>query len=174
MKLSNKYTPTGMEPMPGARAGLWLSCKAQEVATAEAAGVGPGVPDDEGTPTPGTVVPGSLVEINASGNLQLATSPDWTAAMPKMIFCVFSGDDDFSGSLVGDLLCYHGGGRLDTQQYNPAGSYVPGMPLIASAGLFTPKVAANDHFQVIAVVGPKGLSTNGVLDVLLCQGSLGA
>lgn len=173
MKLSQKFSPRSMNPMPGALSGLWMSVQASEVATAVASGTGAGVADDNGTPTAGTVTPGQVVVVNAQGTLDLATSPTLNSAVPILPFIVFSGDDDFSGSLVGDLLIFHGGARFDTEKYDGI-TYNPGDWLIASAGTpgnFAPKVGS-DNRQIIAQVGPRGLS-NGVLDVVMPQGVCG-
>lgn len=173
MKLTQKFDLKTMNPMPGALSGLWISVQPKEVADAYAAGSGPGVPGASGTPTAGTLVPGQIVYLSASG-AQLMSSGDLTAAMPKLPFVLFSGDDDFSGSFVGEVLAFHGGARLDTEKFD-AGSYTVGAPLIASAGTpgnFAPKAAAADHYQIVGFVGPRGV-TNGVLDVLMPQGVCG-
>lgn len=172
MKLTEKFNLTSMAPQRGAESGLWMSLTPKEVADALASGTGPSIPDDNGTPTVGTIVPGSLVEMDSNGQAVAASSPDLDSAMPKMIFVVFAGNNDFSGSYVGDVLCFHGGARLETEQY-VADSYLPGDALIASSGKFAKKAAANDGLQCVGIVGPKGLQSNGVLDVLVVQGSLG-
>lgn len=170
MKLSQKFNMRAMNPMPGGLSGIWMSVQATEVATAIATGTGPGVADDTGTPQAGTITPGQIVVVNAQATLDLASSPDLTAGVPILPFVVFSGDDDFSGSLVGDLLICHGGTRFDTEKYDGI-TYNPGDWLIASAttpGNVAPKVVG-DHKQIIAQVGPRGLQ-NGVLDVVMFQG----
>lgn len=172
MKLSSKFNLRTMNPLPGALGGIWMSLRAKEVVDAEGAGTGAGMPDANGTPTLGTIAPGTLVEMDASGYAVAASSPDTDLAMPKMMFVVFAGTDDFSGASVGDVLCFHGGARLETESYNAA-AYTPGQALIAVAGKFAPKAAANDGLQCVGVVGPKGLQSNGVLDVIVVQGSLG-
>lgn len=171
MKLTEKFNLRSMNPMPGALSGLWISLQPKEVADAYAAGTGPGVADTQGTPTPGTLVPGQIVVLDANGQCVLMTSQDLTANMPKLPFVLFSGDNDFSGSFVGEVLAFHGGSRLDTEKFD-AGSYTPGLPLIANAGNFALKAAAADHIQIVGYVGPRG-AQNGVLDVLVPQGVAG-
>lgn len=172
MKLTQKFTLTTNEPLPGGWGGIWFSLKPQEVADAEAAGVGPGVPDANGNPTPGTVVPGMLLQLNANGNLDKATQATLGTDFAKLYVVAFSGNDDRSGSFVGDVLCVHGGCRLETEMYD-ADTYVPARPLVPSsgtAGNFAMKAAAGDNIQAVGFVGPEG-TTKGVLDVVLPQGS---
>lgn len=173
MKLTQKFNLTALEPMAGARGGIWFSLKPQEVADAEAAGVGPSVPDASGTPVPGTIVPGELIQLNASGNVEPGTPATLGVDFAKVYLVVFSGDDDRSGSFVGDVLCIHGGARVETERYD-AGAYVIGRPLVASgvtAGNFAQKAAVGDNIQAMAWVGPAGLA-NGVLDIILPQGGV--
>ncbi len=171
MKLSQKYTPRAANPQPGALGGIWMSVQPSEVAAAIDAGTGAGVPDDNGTPTAGTIVPGQLVVVNAAGTLDLMTSADMAGGtLPQVPFVVHSGDDDFSGSLVGECLIYHGGARLDTEQFVGI-TFSPKDLLTASAGSFALKVQA-DGLQIVGMVGPRGLA-NGVLDVVLFSGICG-
>jgi hypothetical protein len=167
MKLSQKFNVTGRDPINGAKAGIYESFQPVEVANALIAGSGPGVPDVNGTPTPGTIEPGHIVAMSASGDVALATSPDLSAAHSIMMWVVFSGDDDFSGSMVGQVNCFHGGARFDTEKFNVASSYTPGLPLIANGGSLDVKVLA-DNKQIVGYVGPRGV-VNGVLDVFMPQ-----
>ena len=166
MKLSSKFNLSGRDPINGAKAGIYESFEPTEVANAYALGTGPGVPDDNGTPQPGTIEPGHVVTLAATGTVGLATSPDLSAALSILMWVVFSGDDDFSGSAAGQMNCVHGGTRFDTQKYSAA-AYTPGIPLIVSAGLLTPKVLG-DNRQTFGYVGPRG-ELNGVLDVFMPQ-----
>lgn len=168
MKLSQKFNLSGRDPINGAKSGIYESFQPQEVATAYITGTGPGVPDVNGTPTPGTIEPGHVISLNTSGNAVLATSPDVTAVLPIMMWVVFSGDDDFSGSAVGQINCFHGGARFDTEKFNTAVAYTIGAPLTASSGLLVPKVFG-DNLQIVGFVGPRGV-LNGVLDVFMPQG----
>ncbi len=171
MKLSQKYSPRGANPQPGALGGIWMSVQPSEVAAAIDAGTGPGVPDDSGTPQAGTIVPGQVVVLNSAGTLDLMTSQDMAGGtLPQLPFVVHSGDDDYSGSLVGECLIYHGGARLDTEKFNGI-VFAPSNLLTASAGNFALKVAA-DGLQIIAMVGPRGMA-DGVLDVVLFSGICG-
>jgi hypothetical protein len=173
MKLTQKFNLRSIRPMEGGLSGFWISIQPTEVANAINAGTGPGVADDSGTPTPGTVKPGHFIYLSGA-TADFLPSVDLTAAgaakRALVAFVVFSGDDDFSGSFVGEVLAVHGPGRLDTEQYD-AGSYSPSDPLIASAtnpGNLAPKTTG-DHKQVIAQVGPRG-TNNGVMDVIFIQG----
>lgn len=174
MKLNQKFTLRSQAPLPGGLSGFWMSVQPTEVAVAYAAGTGPGTADDFGTPTPGTIKPGSVVMIEAAGSgvtCDLAVSPDLSVGgtYPIIPYIVFAGDDDFSGSIVGEIQVVHGPGRLDTEMYDAA-AYVAGSWLIASAGTpgnFALKVTG-DHKQIIARVGPRGV-LNGVMDVIATQ-----
>jgi hypothetical protein len=182
MKLSQKFTLRTMGPQPGGTAAIWISIKPKEVFDAEAVGSGPGVPDDNGTPTPGTIVPGTIVEVDENG-LAIAHS-SWTftagaGGMPKLPFVAWTGNDDFSGSFVGDVICFNGGCRFDTEQFDAA-TYTPGQALVANAGKWAGKAAAGDGVASYAIVGPRGKSnvtafgnSTGILDVIMVQGLLG-
>ena len=155
-------------PLTGGVAGIWLVMKPKEVADAEQAGSGPGVPDPTtGTPVPGTVVPGYGVELDSNGLAVLGSSPNVSSAFAKMFFVVFAGDNDYGGAFVGKIVGIHGGVRFDTEKYT-AGSYVIGTPLILASGFWQSKAAAADHIQAVAIIGPRGV-LNGVLDVIMPQ-----
>ena len=172
MLLSQKFNLSGRDPINGAKSGIYESFTPVEVLTAYATGTGPGVADDNGTVATGTISPGHIVSLAASGAVDLARSPDLSAAMPVLPFVVFSGDDDFSGATAGAVNCVHGGCRFDTEKFNAASSYTVGAPLIAVSGIVRPKASATDHIQIIGFVGPRGL-LNGVLDVIMPQGVSG-
>jgi hypothetical protein len=148
--------------------GLWVNHVPQEIADAIAAGNGPGVPNNNGTPAPGTILPGHIVEMNSAGNIVLGSSPDLTAEFQKLFFVVHEGDDDFSGSFAGKIPTVHGGIRFDTELWN-AGAFAPRLPVIAVAGRVQLKGAFGDNIQAIGYVGPRGL-VDGVLDVIAPQG----
>jgi uncharacterized protein YaiE (UPF0345 family) len=169
MKLSQKFNLSGRDPINGAKAGIYESFTPVEVLNAYATGTGPGVPDDNGTIVAGTISPGHIVSLVASGAVDLASSPNLNSANAIMMFVVFSGDDDFSGATSGAMNCVHGGCRFDTEKFDSAQSYTPGAALIASSGLLTPKTVG-DHLQIVGFVGPRGV-LNGVLDVLMPQSS---
>lgn len=127
-----------------------------------------------GTPTPGTFPPGSLVTMNTSGQAVLAVDPSAGAGAPnkKLVFVTVDGDTDYSGSFVRKLTVLHGGVTIETDLY-VAGSYQPGLPVTygtgGNAGRIALANAAND--QIIGFVGPSGLdATRGVLEVILPQG----
>lgn len=174
MKLAQKFNLRSMKPLEGGESGFWISIQAAEVAAAITAGTGPGVADDTGTIQAGTVKPGHFIYLTSNSTADFLPSVDLTAAAAAKRaitpFVVFAGDDDFSGSLVGELLAVHGPGRFDTEQFD-AGTYAPHDPLVASAsnaGNLGPKTTG-DHKQVIAEVGPRGV-VNGVMDVIFVQG----
>ena len=171
MLLSQKFTLSGRDPVNGAKAGIYESFQPVEIAAAYVAGTGPGVATDAGTIALGTLSPGHIVAMNANGDVDLASSAVLDVANPKLLFVVFSGDDDFSGATAGAVNCVHGGCRFDTEKYNTAQSFTPGAALIATSGILNLKVI-NDHKQVVGFVGPRGV-LNGVLDVIMPQGVSG-
>lgn len=168
MKLNEKFTLRTEMPLTGGVAGIWLVMKPKEVADAEQAGTGPGVPDPvTGTFAPGTIVAGYGVELDANGLAILGSSPNISSAFAKMFFVVFAGDNDYGGAFAGKIVGIHGGVRFDTEKYT-AGSYVIGTPLILVSGVWQAKAAVGDHIQAVGIVGPRGLA-NGVLDVIMPQ-----
>lgn len=171
MKLSSKFNLSARDPINGAKAGIYESFEPLEVANAFALGTGPGVPDDFGTIQPGTIVPGHIVTLTASGGVDLATSPDLSAVLSVMMWVVFSGDDDFSGAAAGAVNVIHGGCRFDTEKFDTAQTYTVGAPLIALSGLLLPKTFG-DNKQVVGYVGPRSV-LNGVLDVFMPQSAGG-
>ena len=171
MLLSQKFTLSGRDPVNGAKSGIYESFQPVEIAAAYVAGTGPGVATDAGTIALGTISPGHIVAMNANGDVDLASSVVLGAANPTLMFVVFSGDDDFSGATAGAVNCVHGGCRFDTEKYNTAQSFTPGMALRAVSGILNVKVAG-EHHQVVGFVGPRGV-LNGVLDVIMPQGVSG-
>ena len=170
MLLSQKFTPTGRDPVNGVKSGMYEAFQPVEIAAAYLSGTGPGVAADSGTIALGTISPGHVVAMNAAGDVDLASSPVLGANNPILMFVVFSGDDDFGGAAAGSVNCFHGG-RFDTEKFNPAQSFAPGVALIASAGILNLKVAG-EHHQLVGFVGPRGV-LNGVLDVMMPQGVSG-
>lgn len=164
----DKFSLHTAGPIPGTNAGIYESFSPAEMIAAAAAGTGPGVPDASGTLTPGTILPGHFVMMDSSGNMVLATSPDLNAANSVMMWMVVTGDNDYSGMASGKINCVHGGVRADTERFDPAQTYTPGIPLIAVAGVLTPKVFG-DNRQIVAYVGPTHVS-NAKLDIYTVQG----
>jgi hypothetical protein len=166
MKLNSNYDLISAEPNPGGRAALWIAdALAQEAANAINAGAGVTTPDAQGTPQPGTILPGSCVALNANGYWDLATSPDLSApALPIPMGFVHGGDEDFDGAMLGKLVVLCGYAEFLTDQFNGA-SFPPGTPLVANAGKFEAKTNPASGLQVVGFVGNRGLS-NGVLHVL--------
>lgn len=166
MKLNSNYDLISAEPNPGGRAALWISdALAQEAATAIDAGIGVTTPDTQGTPQPGTVVPGMCVALNGNGYWDLATSPTLgTPSLPLATGFVHGGDDDYDGAMLGKLVVLTGTAEFLTDQFNGA-SFPPGTPLVANAGKFEAKTNAASTLQVVGFVGNRGLA-NGVLHVM--------
>lgn len=166
--INEKFTLRTEMPLPGGQAGIWMTLDTQEAVDARAAGTGPGVPDENGTPAPGTILRGHGVTYNSSGNIVKATSVDVTAALPQLLMVVFAGNNDYSGRFSdGKVVTVHGGVRFDTEKYG-AGPFTANTPLYLATGVWTPSVLG-DHKQIAGWVGPRGLA-NGVLDVVMPQG----
>ena len=166
MKLTSKYDLISAMPQPGGLASLWFSNGlAQEAATAIDAGSGPGVPDSEGTPTPGVIEPGHVVTMNSSGNWDLATSPTLgTPALPLLMGVVHSGDDDFDGAYLGKLVVLSGPVEILTDKVTGS-SFPIGTNLTVTAGRFVTEVTASSTIQRVGYVGAQGFK-NGVLHVI--------
>jgi len=172
MYTTQKFSLIGRESIPGCRGAIYESFNTAEMVAALAAGTGPGVRDSDLVMTPGTIVPGHIVELDSSGNATLATSPDLSAALPKMMWLVVTGNNDWAGMDAQKINCAHGGLRARTEKFDAAQTYTVGLPLIVSAGILTPKVLG-DHKQVVGYVGP-GTVDSGVLDFFMVQGAIGA
>lgn len=168
MKLNTKFNLCTNETQQGADCAIWLNARPQEVVTALAVGSGPGVPGTNGTPTQGTIEPGHIVQGNSDGAYELATECDLSAEMPKLYFCVFAGNADFSFS--GDIFIFVGG-CFETEKFD-ATAYTPFSPLVVSPdvpGNLAPKLSATDNIKHCAYVGQRGLMPNGALDVIMPQ-----
>lgn len=166
MKLSSNYDLISAQPNPGGFAALWISdVLAQEAATAIDTGIGVTTPDVNGSPQPGTIVPGSIVTLNSSGYWSAATSPDLSVpSLPIPIGFVHGGDDDFDGAFLGKLVVIAGLAEFLTDQFNGV-SFTPGGPLVANAGKIEAKTVASSGLQLIGYIGNRGLQ-NGILHVM--------
>lgn len=125
--------------------------------------------NSQGTPVAGTINPGTIVVMNASGLAALATAPDITTTEKVLPFVVFDGNVDFSGAYVQKLTCITGG-IVFTTPYFEAGTYTPGLPVTFNAGQITAKTNFADKRQIIGWVGPAGVdAATGVLQVIMPQ-----
>ena len=168
MKLNTKFNLCTNETQQGADCAIWLNAHPQEVADALVVGSGPGVPGTNGTPTQGTFEPGHIVQGNDNGQYELATECTLGTDMPKLYFCVFAGNNDFS--FTGDIFIFVGG-CFETEKFD-ATSYTPFKPLVVSPsnpGNLSPKLSASDNKKHCAFVGPRGVMPNGALDVIMPQ-----
>lgn len=166
--ITEKFTLRTESPLPGGLAGIWMTLDTQEAVDARAAGTGPSVPDEFGTPAAGTILRGHGVTYNSSGNVVKATSVDVAAALPQLLMVVFAGNNDYSGRFSnGKVVCVHGGVRFDTEKFG-AGPFSPNDPLFLTTGVWNLSVLASRR-QIAGWVGPRGLA-NGVLDVVMPQG----
>ena len=168
MPLNTKFNLSATDTPNGAKGSIAATFVPTEIANAQIAGTGPGVPDVNGNIPFGTMVEGHIVVLNSSGTLDLLTSGDLSAVFSVIPWVVWAGDDERSSIASGKVAVIHGGCRFDTEKYDTAQTYVKGNPLIAVAGLLSPKVLA-DNKQIVAYVGERG-AVNGVLDVIMPQG----
>jgi len=171
MIFTDKFSLTSDAPMQGANGAIIMKLKFQEVADAETAGTGVGVPDENGTPVRGTTKSGTLCYLNSNGNLDKAVQTNLSSEFAKLYLVCFAGLNDWSGAYVGvvSALC---GARFETVVFD-AGVYTKGMPLVPSSvtpGNFMQKASATDNIQGVGYVGPKG-TFDGLLDVVMPQGS---
>lgn len=128
-----------------------------------------------GTPTPGVIPPGAIIEMNTAGEAVLANAVDVAAAplTAKMAFVTLDGNTDVSGAFVQKLTVLAGGFTMLTDQF-VAGAYLPGAQVSYGAGANAGKVILRTALTQprLGVVGPAGLDTvNGVLQVIVPQGA---
>lgn len=168
MRLNSKFNLCTNETQQGGDCAIWLNAQPQEVVDALAVGAGPGVPQSNGTPQQGTFEPGHIVQGNANGAYELATQCTLGTDMPKLYFCVFAGNNDFSMS--GDIFIFVGG-CFETEKFD-ASSYTPFTPVVVSPttpGNISPKLLANDNVKHLGFVGPRAVMPNGALDIIMPQ-----
>lgn len=125
-----------------------------------------------GTPTPGTIGPGTIVMMDANGDAILGDRAAWGLATPFMFAVAVDGDMDYDGAFLHRLTCLEGGLQMKTEQYDTgAGPYVPGAPLtvgtVGTAGQLEPLTLAGQ--PLVAFVGPNGVNSDGTLDVIMPQ-----
>ncbi len=170
--LTSLFDIVTRDPHPNALAGLMAIL---DVAGAPA-------PALSGTPTPGNIFPGHLVEMDGNGEAVLADGVG--GGTQKLWFVAVDGDRDYDGAFLHRLTCLQGGGELSTDQYHvgsPIITYTPGAALTAgdgagttyatdTTGQFILASAVGATAQVYGFVGPNGVNANGTLDVLLPQG----
>ena len=152
-----------------------------------------------GTPLSGSTVinPGSIVAIGSDGKAALATAPDlWVATtgtaevanslvrkgtgsapnqspVPALLpWVVIDGNTDFSGKFVRRVTALHGGMTILTDQVDTGpGSFTPGAPVTFVAGKITAQLGTSKLKQTLGFVGPLGLDSNNVLQVIIPQGA---
>lgn len=130
----------------------------------------PTSPAANGTPTLGTVGPGTIVVMDSDGKAIVADNADASTNAPVMMFTVIDGDVDFDGAFTGKVTCLQGGGDLLVTNYKAA-SYTPGAMLTCDNTTPGDWRAAASGEQIYGVVGPRGLDTvNSVLHVIIPQG----
>jgi hypothetical protein len=130
-----------------------------------------------GTPQPGVIPPGAIIEMNSAGEAVLAAAVDIVAAplTAKLAFVTLDGNTDLSGSFVQKLTVLAGGFTMLTDQFVSGPAFLPGSqvsygPAGATAGKVVARTVATQ--PLLGVVGPAGLnSVTGVLQVIVPQGA---
>lgn len=168
-RTNETFSLTSNKSQPAGEAGIWFDLNAQEAVDAALSGTGPGQPNALGTPQLGTIAAGYGVEMNAQGNAILATSPDLSAALPKLFMVVAFGNDDNNHAFAdGKLVAVHGGVRFETNKIQ-SGAFTKGGALVLVSGVWTRATQGNSR-QVAGWVGPRGKINDTVLDVVMPQG----
>lgn len=164
MQFDSKYRFKSEYPKDGIWNCLGLSEQpaAENVAALEA-GSGPGMRAASGFITPGTLKPGSIVELDANGNWVPGNSPTVNNTLPKGLFFLHQGNVEEQGAVIGRLVAARGSARYETECVTGE-TFTPGDPLYAASGNFVLKVQG-DNRQLVGFVGPGGYA-NGVLDVI--------
>ena len=129
-----------------------------------------------GTPQPGVIPPGAIIEMNSAGEAVLASAID-VVALPltaKLAFVTLDGNTDLSGSFVQKLTVLAGGFTMLTDQFVAGPAFLPGSQVsygsAGTAGKVVARAAATQ--PLLGVVGPAGLnSVTGVLQVIVPQGA---
>ena len=158
--LNSLFDLVTRDPHPNALASLMVIL---DVANA------PG-PALSGTPTPGTVRPGTIVMMDSNGEAVLGDKAAWAAATPIMYMVAVDGDMDYDGAFLHRITCLEGGLQMKTEQF-VAGVYTPGQPLTVgtggTAGQLVGLTLAGE--PLLAFVGPNGVNSDGTLDVIMPQ-----
>jgi len=158
--LNNNFDIITKDPHPNALASLMVIL---DVSGA------PG-PAPSGTPTPGTIEPGHIVMMDATGEAVLGDRAAWTTATPIMYMAAVDGDMDMDGAFLHRITCLQGGFEMTTEQY-VAAAYTPGQPLTvgtgANVGLLEGLTLAGQ--PLYGFVGPRGVGSDGTLDVIVPQ-----
>ena len=157
---------TTRDPHPNALAGLMVILDV----------LNPPAVSGSGTPTPGTIVKGNVLEMDPStGKAILGDSIGHTATTPKLYVFAVDGDTDLDGAFLHKVTCVEGGMQMKTDQYElGAGSYDPGVALTVgtvgsgTAGQLTILTGAGE--PLLGFVGPGGVLPDGSLDVIVPQG----
>lgn len=175
-RFASKFDITTEDPHPNAQAGLLTVLDVDDTLI-------PSPPrSTEGTPIPGVIPAGSVVEMKSTGNGKavLGFTPDPAAAEKKLFFVTVDGDMDFDGANFHRITCIQGGMRITTDQFVTNVLLLPGKPLTVGTagggggdnGKFKLKTSLANE-QCYGYVGPEGYdATNGTLDVIIPQGTV--
>ena len=162
-QLESKFDVISHDPHPAALASQMVVLDVKN----------PPSPQPSGTPTPGSIYPGTIVIMDTDGKAIPADNDDAKTDAPCLMFVAIDGDVDYDGAFVHKMTCMAGGGELLVENY-VSDTYQPGDMLTCghaggtSIGKWR-KAASGE--QIYGVVGPEGLDTvNEVLDVIVPQG----
>lgn len=159
-RLNSNFDITTRDPHPNALASLMVIL---DVSGA------PG-PAPSGTPTAGSIEPGNIIMMDASGEAVLGDRAAWTAATPIMYVTAVDGDVDLDGAFMHRITCLQGGFQMKTEQY-VAAPYTPGQPLTVGTGATVGQLEGLTLADqpLIGFVGPNGVASDGTLDVIVPQ-----
>jgi hypothetical protein len=117
-----------------------------------------------------TLLPGYIVSMNTSAEVDVATSPASVAlgtANPLQVYIVLEGNDtDFSTQFVGKVVCLRGKLTVKTDKLNVGQTFPINGAVTYSAGLLSDK-AAGATTQQIGVVLANNVATDGTITVEL-------
>lgn len=119
---------------------------------------------------PVALPPGSVVEVQADGSVDLTTTPNMSSADAKAPWVVVESNQDFSGTFVKKVVALRKNAVLRLDPSNMAvGSYTPGVKLSYTAGQF--KVAASND-QIIAEVLKDDSAVDGTVVIYYDGGAI--
>lgn len=115
--------------------------------------------------------PGTVVKVQTNGtDVDKASSPDLSSENAAAVWVVVEGNDDYSGTFTGKVVCLRANAMFKLDPANiAAGSYTPGAALSFDAGQWT-VAAAND--QVIGEVIEDNTAVDGTITVYYHGGAI--
>lgn len=120
--------------------------------------------------TPVTLLPGTIVTLDANGDVNTATSPadvSLGTAQPLQVYVVVEGNgDDYSAQFVEKVVCLRGKLTCRTDKLQAAQTFPIGGKVSYNTGLLE-DAGATATTQVIGTVIANNVSVDGTIDVEL-------